>query len=342
MDDLTLPPSIGVSFGTLALAVIVVYAVRGFFRGVARLAFGMASLAAGGWVGHQFFLNGRDWLTSLLGEPPGTRTVLYAAWAAGGFTYAALGLLGRNLGNRLAGSGKALGPARLAGALLSLIPSTFLVGLAAVFIHWTGLVADLDATDRSVTAPDGSSKPDAGFLVRAREAVLGSWVGRALKRLTGSDGEQVDRLSRLLLVAKDIDAWEQLRSHPEVAAILDDPKVRALLERDSVRRSLETSDLSRLVTDDGMVAAARDPEVASRLRGIPVAELVNESLFGAPVPVNPGTRPQLDGDAAAGDAPRAIPVAPTPSGAASGEGEAIPRAVPVRRRRHPGPKRGAF
>lgn len=317
MSEFGLPVS--VSFETVVLAIVVVFALRAFFRGVVRLLFGMASLALGAWAGYQVFLHGREWLTPIVGEPPGARTVLHAAWVAGGLAYGVLALVGRSIANVLGGEERRpLGPARLTGALLSLIPSAFFVWVVAGAIRLSGVVSFLDGTDRSMAkaAAGELAEPAGGFWTMLRGRIDDGWLGGVLERLQPGHSPEAARLSALLLLMKDPQAWERLHAHPEVAALLGRPEVRDAIRSEGVRRAVADSDYAALMRRPEVVAAVEAPAVAADLRGLPVEAVVGSVLYET------GSSIEVEGSEAR--PPRAVPFDEGAEAGGGGDARPVP------------------
>ncbi len=268
----------------LAIGVILIWAIRAFIFGVGRLLFGMAFLGIGVIAGWQVFLHGKEWLTPILGEAPSAKTVLYSAWVAGGFTYGALGLFSRNLIARLTGSGKAVGPKKMSGALLSLLPSGFLLWAVASGLRLTGSVDDLAATDATTISKDGTTATPPGFFSRARAAIETSKLGNIFRATDPLATPEATRLTQYLLLMKDPDAWSQLRKHPQLAKILSHPDVQRLSRNNDVRKHIAHGGYQQLLTLPDLEATATDPDIAPLLRSADPEKILPQVLYETPPP----------------------------------------------------------
>ena len=268
----------------LAIGVVLIWAVRAFIFGVGRLLIGMAFLGIGVLAGWQVFLHGKEWLTPVLGDAPSAKTVLYSAWIAGGFTYGALGLFSRNLVARVTGSGKAVGPRKMGGALLSLLPSGFLLWAVASGLRLTGSVDDLAATDATTISQDGTAATLPGFFSRARAAIETSKLGGLFRATDPLASPEDTRLTQFLLIMKDPDAWSQLRNHPQLAKILSHPDIQRLTRDNKVREYIAHGDYQQLLTLPELEAAAADPEIAPLLRAANPDQILPEILYENPPP----------------------------------------------------------
>jgi len=263
----------------IAVVIAAFFAVRAFVKGIARLVFGMLCLAAGAFVGYQVFLNGREWLAPFAGENPGAKTVLYSAWGAGSFTYGALGLTVRKVLNKIAGKGKMMGPAKVRGALLSLVPSGFFVWVVTMALRASGTVAGLEATSETVDAPDGGALETPSFFERARAMLGKGAVGEILDGLDPVSLKESGALSQLLLLAKDSETMQQAGTNPQLVSLFKDPRVEKLLENSKVREKIAQSDYVALLNMSEVNEVATEPEIRSKLARTPVEEVLGSVLY---------------------------------------------------------------
>ncbi len=305
MPDFTDPDNFQQTFLYAAGLIVLLFALRGFFRGIVRLVFGMVSLAVGGMIGYQVFLNGREWFEPLLGKA-GSETLLWVSAGVAIATYLILGLIGRSIADSFAGDGKVAGPARLGGAILSLIPSLFFIWVIAMALRLTGTVTGLETLDRLVMADDGTTKPEAGFWDKALAKLDTSWLGRLLAQTDPVADAETNKLAQLLFLMKDPDAWERAKANPQVAAIISDPRVANLLNDEKVLYDVANSGYAQVLRQPAVHATAGSSEVAPKLRELPVEALADEILF----------------------APRALPYR-------GEDGVEVRRAIPVRQRTPP-------
>jgi hypothetical protein len=259
--------------GHVALVVVAVFAARAFLGGIVRLVFGMVSLAVAAWLGYAVFLHGREWLAPLFGLEPGSEQVLYAAWGAGIAAYLTLGAAGRGLANRFAGDAKTLGPSRLAGAALSLVPSLFLLWVAYTALRASGAVSELAGADRLAGAADGEEVVIGGMFARAKRALDESRVGALVGKLDPFAPGDTTKLAQLLILAKDPEAWEQARQVPSAAAVLDHPAVGRLLRDNDVRSLVAHSNHTALLRRPELRQAALDPDLRRALAAVDPGEV---------------------------------------------------------------------
>ncbi|CAN5464955.1 hypothetical protein BH23VER1_BH23VER1_08970 [soil metagenome] len=306
MPDFTDPENFQLTFLAAAGVVVLFFALRGFFRGIVRLVFGMVSLAVGAMSGYQVYVHGRDWFAPVLANS-GSETLLWVAGGVAVLTYLILSLIGRSIADSFAGDGKVAGPARLGGALLSLVPSLFFIWVIAMVLRLTGTVTGLETLDRWVQAEDGTAKGEAGFWRRALTAFEEGWLGHLFAETDPVTSEETGKLAKLLFLMKDADAWERVKADPQVAAVLNDPRVQKLMANEDVLYDVAHSGYAQVLRQPEVGAAASSPELAPKLRALPIEEVADEALF----------------------APRAMPYR-------DADGTEVRRAIPVRQRNSPG------
>ena len=68
MDEIL---SLDLSFKTLAVALLVLFAIKAFVKGVLRQIWGMICLALGGVAGYFIFQNGSEWIGKVIEHPSG-------------------------------------------------------------------------------------------------------------------------------------------------------------------------------------------------------------------------------------------------------------------------------
>ena len=154
----------------------------------------------------------------------------------------------------------------MGGALLSLLPSGFLLWAVASGLRLTGSVDDLAATDATTISQDGTAATLPGFFSRARAAIETSKLGGIFRATDPLASPEDTRLTQFLLIMKDPDAWSQLRNHPQLAKILSHPDVQRLTRDNDVRKYIAHGDYQQLLTLPALEAAAADPEIAPLLR----------------------------------------------------------------------------
>ncbi|MDG2122786.1 MAG: CvpA family protein [Verrucomicrobiales bacterium] len=269
------------SLGTLALVLLVGFLLWGFVKGVAKLVLSAGCLAVGAWVGYLVFMNGSEWLEPVTGKPPGGKTVLYAAWGSGVFASGAVALVVRRLFSKFTGSGKGRGPVGFVGALLSLVPGAFFIWVGAMFLRTSGLVSELEGTDRAAMAEDGEVVDRGGILEGARRALDDSWFAGLLRWTDPVASDREAKLARLLLLLKDPEAWEALRNDGAVARLLEEPAMQRLVQDNDVLADLAHSDYTRLLKREEVAEAAQTPEVVAKLEELDVEAALDGALYEA-------------------------------------------------------------
>jgi uncharacterized membrane protein required for colicin V production len=276
-----------ISFTTLAIGVVALYAVFGFIKGVFRQIWGMVCLAAGAVTGYFLFQNGGEWLGSIIDHPSGS-TVLGSSILGGAAVWLGGKGIVRKVYRGLSGSTKQRSmTGRLLGAVVSLAPAGFLVWVVATVLRLTGTVAEMGHIDQALKAEGGALAEAPSFLTHIRRDLDSSWLGNILKRTDPFTSEAGHQLASLLVVYGDSEAWERLRqNHPEIAKLLDTEKVQRVLNDRGIRNSVELSDHASLLTRPEILEAVSDPALAQELTKLDVQQSAEAALF-EPTPEEP-------------------------------------------------------
>lgn len=238
------------TFDLVALGLVGVFAVWGFFTGFSRqVAAAAAALAAFALAapGGRFFAEpvAAGLKASLtVGTVVATLLVFFVVWLVVRLVLTAFlrGLLAGKDGQRR-GLDRALGFA-LGGAKSAAV---IFVGICAVTFLEHNLVV---AGKRFEIAPKDS------VLVRwARQANVVEYL-------------QFSGVHDLLKVAKlssDPKAASKLKGDPDYAALMGDPRFRQVVSQDAWRKALETGDVRGLLQSNGVVELINDPKMARHL-----------------------------------------------------------------------------
>ena len=284
MPDLA---SLDFSFKTLAVALVILFAIKAFVKGVFRQVWGMFCLALGGVAGYFIFQNGSEWLSGIIEHPSGN-TVLGASIAGGG----AVWMGGKGIVHKIytglteTGSERTM-TGRLAGAVFSIAPTSFLVWFLATVLRLTGSMSEMSHLDSAVRAEDGTPAAEIGWVAQLRQELDRGWFGDLLKKTDPFTTEAGRQLASLLVLYNDSEAWARLKaSHPEIAKLLDNEKVQRVLNDKEVRNSVAFSQHASLLLEPDVQKAARDPEVARQLTFLNIQETAEDVLY-APAPEQP-------------------------------------------------------
>ena len=123
----------------------------------------------------------------------------------------------------------------------------------------SGLVAELEGTDRATMAADGEAIDQGGIFANARRALDDSWFAGLLRWTDPVASDREAKLARLLLLLKDPEAWAALRNDGAVARLLEEPAMERLVQDKDVLVDLAHSDYARLLRREEVAEAARMP-----------------------------------------------------------------------------------
>ncbi|MGK0186732.1 MAG: putative membrane protein required for colicin V production [Verrucomicrobiales bacterium] len=277
MSDLL---SLDLSFKTVAVALLILFAIKAFIKGVLRQVWGMICLALGGVAGYFIFQNGSEWIGNVIEHPSGN-TVLGASIAGG----AAVWMGGKGIVHKIYNglsqtSNDRTMTGRLVGAVISLAPTSFLVWVVATVLRLTGSMSEMSHLDSAVRAEDGTPASEIGIVAQLRQELDRGWLGDVLKKTDPFTTEAGHQLASLLVLYNDSDAWERLKNaHPEIAKLLANEKVQRVLNDKQVRNSVAFSDHSSLLLEPDVQRAATDPEVARQLTYLNIQETAQQVLY---------------------------------------------------------------
>lgn len=238
------------TFDLVALGLVGIFAVWGFFTGfsrqVAAAAAALAAFAAAAPGGRFFAEPMAGWLKSSLtvGTVCATVLVFFVVWLVVRLVLTAFlrGLLAGKDGQRRGldrGLGFALGGGKAAAVL-------FLGICAAVFLENNLVVAGRR------------------FAIAPKDSVLVRWARDAnvLEYLQFSGVHDFQKVAKL---SHDPQAASKLKGDPDYAALMADPRFRGLLSQDAIKKALETGDVRGLLKNNAVVELINDPKAARHL-----------------------------------------------------------------------------
>ena len=272
--------STDLSFKMIAAALLILFAIKAFVKGVLRQVWGMLCLALGGIAGYFIFRNGSEWLGNVIDHPSGN-TVLAASVVGGG----AVWLGGKGIVHKIykglteTTSDRTM-TGRLVGAVVSLAPTSFLVWVIATVLRLTGTLSEMSHLDTAVRAENGTPATEPGLIAQLREELDQGWFGDLLKKTDPFTTAAGHQLASLLVLYNDSDAWARLKSaHPELANLLNHDKILRVLDDKEVRNSVAYSEHASLLLEPDVRQAAEDPEVARQLMILNVQETAQDVLY---------------------------------------------------------------
>ena len=264
------------------IGLAVVIAGLAFFTGVIRQIAGMVALAIGCFAGWWVFANGQNfyWMQEFTG-----RYLFGVAVIAGGATYLLLRVLVQWFFS-FAGVfgffskifGKSAGKGVL-GAVLSLVPSSFLVLVSAAVMKVGGSIDRLDATSGAIFAQEGSASPGQSLLHRASEWIEGSRLNEVLEEVDPICVDEIETLGRLVLLTQDAGAWASLQNDADAQRILYHPSVVSFARSAQSRGLLESKNKAAYFQDEELRALVADEEVHGLLHDVDIDAIIENALY---------------------------------------------------------------
>lgn len=238
------------TFDLVALGVVGIFAVWGFFTGfsrqVAAAAAAVAAFAAAAPGGRFLAQPMAAWLKSSLtvGTIVATLLVFFVVWLAVRLVLTAFlrGLLAGKDGQRRMldrGLGFALGGGKSAAVI-------FVGVCAAVFLENNLVVAGHR------------------FAIAPKDSVLVRWA-HELNVLEYLQFSGVHDLAKAAKLSGDPQAAAKLKGDPDYAALMADPRFRGLLNQDAIKKALQTGDIRGLLKNNAVVELINDPNMARHL-----------------------------------------------------------------------------
>ncbi len=266
----------------MSLGIVAVTMLFAMVRGVVRILFSLAALAAGVLVAYLVYERLPGY-SATLDHPFTPKTIVYTAIGVGVAIFFMVRILIGKLLNPLAFvDGKPRGRG-VVGALFGLVPAAAIVWVIVVALQMTGAVADLGHMDKSVRAEEGTLEKESPWLARLRAAMKSDTVAQWLARLDPFVDEGKEALSKLLISAQDAAVAEQLGGNSEdVGKILNDPKVRALLEDPEILNLLQRGEHVALMQNPKLRDAAESLQMKERVEEMEVEKEVERALYTQP------------------------------------------------------------
>jgi len=265
-----------------AVSVVVIVAFLAFFWGVIRQLAGMVVLAIGCFVGWIVFTQGQSfyWMQEFSG-----RYLFGIAVLCGGATFLLLRVLTHwffSIGGVFSFFSSIFGKSAgkgLIGALISIIPSSFLVLVSASVLRLGGTIDGLDHTANAIFAREGAPSAQQSILRTASRWIDKSRLSELVDRVDPIGIDEVEKLGRILLLTQDARAWSQFSADPAASYLLGHPKVLQLARSAKSRHLLESKNKVAFFQDDELRALASDPEIRTILADVEIDPLLLSALY---------------------------------------------------------------
>jgi|GEM_PF-3209133 len=267
-----------------AIGVAVIVAVLAFVWGVIRQIAGMVALAAGCVVGWIVFTQGPDfyWMKELT-----ARYHLGVSVISGGAIFLLLRVLTNwffsfgsvfNFFSKIFGKSGGKG---IVGAIVSLVPTSFLVLVSGLVLRLGGAVDGLDATNLAIHQTEGTDRPEATLLNRASRWIENSWFNELIDKVDPIAAPEIEKLGRMLLLTQDAQAWQMIRTDPTAMAVLNHPDVLAFARDQHARDLLTSKNRAVFFSDPRLRELSENPEIRPLLAEVSIDALIGNTLYGS-------------------------------------------------------------
>ncbi len=283
------------TFGEIAMVIVILFAILAFFRGVFKQLLGMLCLLCGAAIGFFVFKEHDSALSPVLGDSS-PRTVLIASVMAGLVVYGILRLLmnllvGTALFAALAGLLGKGGGVGFAGAIASIIPSSVMIWVTAMIARLTGAIGDFEQTQDFVRAGEGAAQKQAPWVARLGESIDSGALGKFFSTTDPIASTAHRNLAYALLLYEDQEAWARLAGDGRTFGIVKSPQIHGLLARDDIREMIANGQYDALLNSEVVAAASKNPSFHDLLEEIDFRPIVEDALF-EPAPEDiPKARP---------------------------------------------------
>lgn len=182
------------------------------------------------------------------------------------------------------------------GVALSIIPSGFLLWVAAMSLRLVGNLYGMEGV-ASVSREGARIQSTFGDLVnQARKMMEGSMVGGLVSSLDPFSMRPTANLARLLIVWPDKKLWPALAANPKTGKIYAHPKVAELGYNQAVRTAIEKKDFAGLMQMKEVETVAGYPDLNPLLSDVALEDAMDQIIYGRtpnPAPTaKPATAPK--------------------------------------------------
>lgn len=276
------PSSLWVTVGGVGF--IAFAAGLAFLRGVVRQLVGMCTLAISVGVSWYVFRHRMEIFGSSAAGMSTDRLLLFSA-AAGLLTYflckagvymlTAFGFI--NLLGGLNG---------WKGMLLSALPSSFLMWLAAMALRLLGSIERMESAAEVAKKGVDIQTQAQSIWTSLSQRLDDSFVGALAQMFDPYDLKALANLSRLLILWPEGTMWQRLAAQsPKTAAALNHPRIVELGNDLSVRQLIDEQDFVGLMQLKRVEEVARHPDLEPMLSGLDLEAAMDSIVYQRPQPV---------------------------------------------------------
>jgi uncharacterized membrane protein required for colicin V production len=151
------------------------------------------------------------------------------------------------------------------GALIGLVFGLFAVWVAVVGIRCIGTIAEteLAVAEKGGIAPPGRTVVS---LARMKDSLDHGAAGAFIAKVDPLPDETYDILAKITRVASSAESAQRFLNYPGAKEITKSPRIIALRDDPGIQKAVGSRDFYSLLTNEKIVAAANDPEVARLVR----------------------------------------------------------------------------
>lgn len=249
-----------------------------FSNGVIKQLVNMVCVAVGVGVAWYCFRHRGDVYGSAAGSMGTDRLVGFSAIAgliAYGIARIAMGMLSAFGLLKLMG-----GLAGWRGVMLSVIPSGFLLWVAAMALRLVGNLYGMEGV-ASVGREGARIQNTFGEVVnKARKMMEQSMVGGLIANLDPFSMRPTANLARLLIVWPDKKLWPALAANPKTGKIYAHPKVAELGYNQNVRAAIAKKDFASLMQMKEVETVAGYPDLNPLLSDVALEDAMDQIIYG--------------------------------------------------------------
>ncbi len=250
----------------LGVGLVALLAIFAIARGVLRLVKGVICLGLGFAAGAWAFIHGQEFLGAHFQEPS-TKLLIGLSTAAGAVGHLGSKFVADKLMTGLAIAGEAgQGMGKMKAALLSLLPSSFVVWVTGILVRLGGSLTGIAHAETGVAG-------ESPWLAQLRDGVNSSFVGHLLDATDPISSNATTRLAEILISSRHEETWQRVERDARFAKVLATPAFRRLRNDHDVKRTVARSDYPGLLLLPEVKAAAEDPALKAALDHMPEARV---------------------------------------------------------------------
>lgn len=274
----------------IGFAVILLFTVIGYFRGILRILVAFASLLLAAILARPLsFMCG--WAAERADFVPKTLAPLAAVFATGFLFFLICIVAGevylRRREERRDWEGL---PAkerweRLGGAVAGGVWGFVLVLITLIGLEIVGNVEEiaLKAVAGPAQPTDAAQPPPApeGEFITLRKEIELSPFGLFVEQANPVDDRVLKTFEDLMYVAGDPDLFEQFRNHPVISHFADDPRIIAVAEDPEIQQQVQAKQFFELLDNEKIAALLKEDDLFDELKRVDLGAILREIIEGS-------------------------------------------------------------